>query len=136
MNVFRRWGILLPLGSFLAVSIDADVVEHGPKDSKPSGLLAGVARAEINPPVGIAHLNWGSQTHVTAEGIDPAGMVATALVLSDGKQKFAIVDIDAGGVRGMDDAVARAAEATGIPAAHIRLGATHTHAGPAFQASK
>src|SRR5687767_5869134 len=72
----------------------ADAVEQGPKDSKPSGLLAGTARADITPPVGIAHLNWGSQTHVTATGIDPAGMFATALVLSDGKQKFAMIDID------------------------------------------
>src|SRR2546425_3780115 len=62
----------------------ADVVEQGPKDSAPSGLLAGVARADITPPVGIAHLNWGSQTHVEAVGIDPVGMYATALALSDG----------------------------------------------------
>jgi hypothetical protein len=114
----------------------ADLVEQGPKDSKPSGLLAGVARADISPPVGIAHLNWGSQTHVTAIGIDPAGMLATALVISDGKQKFAIVDIDALGVNGLDQVVTAASKATGIPAEHIRLNATHTHAGPAFQASK
>lgn len=117
-------------------AVSGDVVEQGPKDSKPSGLLAGVARADITPPVGIAHLNWGSQTHVTAVGIDPVGMLATALVISDGKQKFAIVDIDAGGVRGYDRAIAAASKATGIPEPNIRLNATHTHAGPAFQASK
>jgi hypothetical protein len=99
-------------------------------------LFAGVARADISPPVGIAHLNWGSQTHVTAVGIDPAGMLATALVISDGTQKFAIVDIDAGGVRGFEGVLTAASTATGIPAEHIRLNATHTHAGPAFQASK
>ncbi len=114
----------------------ADLVEQGPKDSKPSGLLAGVARADISPPVGIAQMNWGSQTHITATGIDPAGMLATALVLSDGKQKFAIVDIDSGGTRGLDNVVSRASRLTGIPAEHIRLNATHTHAGPSFQASK
>jgi hypothetical protein len=114
----------------------ADVIEQGPKDSKPSGLLAGVARADISPPVGIAHLNWGSQTHIAAVGIDPAGMVATALVLSDGRQKFAIVDVDILSVRGLEEAVLRASKATGIPAAHIRLNATHTHSGPAFQESK
>ena len=106
--------------------------EQGPKDSKPSGLLAGVARADITPPVGIAHLNWGSQTHVTAVGIDPAGMTATALVLSDGKQKFAIVDVDILSVGPIGSAVERAAKITGIPAAHIRLNATHTHSGPAL----
>ena len=135
MKGFRP-SLLVLLTAVAVVNSYADVVEQGPKDAKPSGLLAGVARAEINPPVGIAHLNWGSQTHVTAEGIDPVGMFVTALVLSDGKQKFAIVDVDAGGVRGMDDVMVRAAEATGIPASHIRLGATHTHAGPAFLASK
>src|SRR5882724_12012272 len=113
------------------VPLRADVVEQGPKDSAPSGLLAGVARADITPPVGIAHLNWGSQTHVEAAGIDPAGMYATALALSDGKQKFVMVDIDALFVDGADDIAPRAAALTGIPAAHIRLGATHTHSGPA-----
>ncbi len=123
---------------FLAAVIPllADVVEQGPKNSKPSGLLAGVARADIAPPAGIPHLNWGSQTHVEAAGIDPAGMFATALVLSDGKQRFAMVDIDALGVSGMGDVIARAATATGIPPAHIRLAATHTHAGPMFQREK
>ena len=79
----------------LACTLCADVVEQSVKDSAPSGLLAGVARTDISPPVGIPQMNWGAQTHVTAVGIDPAGMIATALVLSDGKQKFAMVDIDA-----------------------------------------
>lgn len=114
----------------------ADLVEQGPKDAAPSGLLAGVARADITPPVGIAHLNWGSQTHVEAVGVDPAGMLATALVLSDGKQKFAMVDIDALSVQGMDDIAPRASALTGIPAAHIRLAATHTHAGPGLTPGK
>lgn len=107
----------------------ADVVEQGPRDSAPSGLLAGVARADITPPIGLAQLNWGSQTHVEAVGVDPVGMVATALVLSNGGQKFALVDVDALSVPAGDIA-ARAAKITGIPAAHIRLAATHTHAGP------
>ena len=113
------------------------MVEQGPKDSQPSGLQAGVARTDITPPVGIAHLNWGSQTHVEAQGIDPAGMYATALVLSDGRQKFAMVDIDRLHIRSnMDEVIRQAAERTGIPAAHIRLGATHTHSGPAYQDDK
>jgi hypothetical protein len=114
----------------------ADLVEQGPKDAAPSGLLAGVARADITPPAGIAHLNWGSQTHVAAIGIDPVGMYATALVLSDGKQKFAMVDIDTLLLHEMDDLAPRASALTGIPAGHIRLAATHTHSGPALAAGK
>lgn len=119
-----------------AVPVAADLVEQGPRDSKPSGLLVGVARVDISPPVGIPHMNWGSATHIESEGIDPVGMKATALVLSDGKQKFAMVDIDAGGVQGMDGVIKRASARTGIPAENIRIGASHTHAGPALSSGK
>lgn len=113
----------------LAATLLADVVEQGPRDSAPSGLLAGVARGDITPPVGIAQMNWGSQTHVRAAGTDPAGMKATALVLSDGNQKFAMVDVDRIFSAGLEPAITVAAKRTGIPEAHIRIGATHTHAG-------
>ncbi|MBL8176314.1 MAG: neutral/alkaline non-lysosomal ceramidase N-terminal domain-containing protein [Bryobacterales bacterium] len=116
--------------------LTADVVEHTAKNAKPSGLHAGVARAGITPPAGIPHLNWGSQTHVEAVGVDPAGMIVTALVLSDGKQKFAMVDIDTLLVNGMQPIVERAAQAIGVPPSHVRLAATHTHAGPMFQRDK
>lgn len=121
-----RYFICLLLCAALA---SADVVEQGPKDSAPSGLRAGVARVDITPPVGIAQMNWGSQTHVTAVGADPAKMLATALVLESGVEKFAMVDIDRLFVDGLEEAIARASQLTGIPAGHIRLGATHTHAG-------
>ena len=108
----------------------ADRVEQGVKDAAPSGLMAGVARAGITPPAGIVQLNWGSQTHVEAAGMDPSGMVATALVLSDGRQKFAMVDIDTLNLTGEEVVIQRASTLTGIPPAHIRLAASHTHAGP------
>lgn len=120
----------------LVTSLRADIVEQSARNSKPSGLLAGVARADITPPTGIPHLNWGSQTHVEATGIDPAGMAATALVLSDGAKKFVMVDIDALNINGMGDIHERIARSTGIPAGHIRLAATHTHSGPMFQPEK
>lgn len=120
----------------VAVWASGEVVEQSVKDARPSGLLAGVARADITPPVGIPQMNWGAQTHVQAEGIDPAGMVATALVVSDGKQKFALVDVDALIPNPVADAARRASEATGIPVEHIRIGATHTHAGPFLTAEK
>ncbi|HYO83936.1 MAG TPA: neutral/alkaline non-lysosomal ceramidase N-terminal domain-containing protein [Bryobacteraceae bacterium] len=133
----KCWIVAPMLVAALAQVAFSDVVEHTAKQSAPSGLHAGVARADISPPVGIAHLNWGSQTHVEAIGIDPAGMWATALVISDGKQKFAIVDMDYHGITpDLEDAIRLASERTGIPTAHIRLNATHTHAGPNFQAEK
>ena len=119
----------LAVAALLAAPLAGDVVEQGPVDSPPSGLYAGVARADISPPVGIAQMNWGSQTHVRAVGIDPAGMKATALVLSDGEQRFAMVDVDRIFVAGLEPAIEEASRRTGIPEAHIRIGASHTHAG-------
>src|SRR6186713_2432138 len=121
---------------FLAAVGSADVVEQGPKDSPPSGLMAGVARADITPPVGIAQLNWGSQTHVEAVAIDPAGMVANALVVADRGMKFVFVDVDALFVRDAERVVREASARTGISGRSIRLMATHTHSGPAFQREK
>ena len=132
----RRLVVSLAAAFALAQAVPADVVEQGVKDSKPSGLLAGVAKVNIEPAIGIPHQNWGSATHIVAKAIDPAGMFIRALVLSDGKQKFALVDMDAGGVSQYDDAVKRASAATGIPAEHIRLGASHTHAGPSLSRGK
>ena len=120
----------------LAISGRADPIEQGPKDSHASGLLAGVARADITPPVGIGQMNWGSQSHILSEGNDPVGLCVTALVLSDGESKFAMVDIDRLFVTGLEPAIERAAERTDIPAAHIRLGATHTHAAVRLSAAK
>lgn len=119
---------LLPL--LLAGTIRPDTVEQGVRHAKPSGLQAGVARTRIDPPIGIAKLNWGSQTHVEAEGIDAPGFVATALVLTDGQQKFVMVDFDQISVDGFESAAETAAQELKIPVDHVRLAASHTHAGP------
>ncbi len=129
--------ILLPaIAVLFSAGAGADVVEQGPSDAAPSGLLAGVARADITPPVGIAQMNWGSQSHIESVAIDPAGMKLTALVLADGSQKFAMVDIDRLFVNGLEPAIESASARTGIPAEHIRLAATHTHAGVMVTAAK
>jgi hypothetical protein len=98
-----------------------------------AGLRAGVARADITPPVGIAHGNWGAATHSRAEGID-LPMWATALALHDAASdtRAVVVELDllhasfalAGQVR---EAVAAI---TGVPVAHVRLSVSHTHSGP------
>jgi hypothetical protein len=123
------------LGGFLALLLCAsaawaDRVEEGVKDAAPSGLRAGVARADLTPPADIAHINWGAQTHLEAAGLDPSGMTATALVVSDGKQKVALVAVDILGVDVLEEARRRAAERIGVPVERIRLAASHTHAGP------
>ncbi len=119
-----------------AAPLAAQVVEQSPKDAGPSGLLAGVARVSITPPSGIAHLNWGSQTHVQAMGSDPYGLLATALVISDGRHKFAMVDLDAVLAEEFNDLIPIAAARSGIPAEHIRIGVSHTHSGPGLRPEK
>ena len=134
MAQLLRVVLVIPVLLVLSHISFADLVEQGVKDSKPSGLLAGVAKININPAVGIPHQNWGSATHIVATGIDPVGLFMRALVLSDGKQKFVFVDVDTH-IRG-DDAIQRASEQTGIPVEHIRLGSCHTHAGPSLSRAK
>jgi len=113
----------------------ADAVEQGVKDSKPSGLLAGVSKVNIDPAVGIPHMNWGSATHLVTKGNDPVGLYLRVLVLSDGKMKFVLVDTDTP-VANSERALQRASELTGIPVEHMRIGSCHTHAGPALNRSK
>src|SRR5688500_19701169 len=105
--------------------------EHKSGQLKPGQLHAGVARADITPPVGIAHANWGAQAHERAQGVD-LPLWATALALSDGKTTTVLVDLDLGGLRAENAMKVRQAisERTGIPASHIRLAYTHTHSGP------
>lgn len=96
-----------------------------------SHLHVGVARVDITPPVGIAHANWGAQKHERAAGID-LPLWATALVISDGQQSTAIVDLDLCNVQRETANAAREAAAamTGVPHEQIRISCTHTHSGP------
>ena len=130
------WGVsllfllILATISYNQFSLVADVREQGPVDSEPSGLLAGVARADISPPIGIPIQNWGAQTHIEAVGIHYP-IVANALVLSDGTQEFCMIDYDAV-ITTSSAAVMRKKieEKTGIPYSHIRIAVSHTHAAP------
>ena len=54
-------------------------------------IMAGVGRADMTPPVGIAHVNWGARTHDRAEGID-LPLYATVLLLEQDGLRAAIVD--------------------------------------------
>jgi hypothetical protein len=94
-------------------------------------LYAGVARADITPPIGIAHANWGAQVHERAAGID-LPLWATALALRTGETTVVIVDLDIAWL--WDGSAVRVrkavSELTGLPEGNIRLSYTHTHSGP------
>lgn len=95
-------------------------------------LHAGIARADITPPIGIAHANWGAQTHERAAGID-LPLELTALALGDGTSTSVIIDIACCWLWGNTGAevLASVLELTGLPAHAVRLSYTHTHSGPA-----
>jgi neutral ceramidase len=121
-------------GGAVALPTDADrQQEQGPADAAPSGLLAGVGRADISPPYGAPQLMWGSATHSEGVGFDPSGFYATAAAFSDKHQTFVLASIDASGVEDVwEQAIGTAAKLLGIPPNHIRLFATHTHSAPLF----
>ena len=56
ISLVRTIALLLSLAIWSSILGVADLVEQGPKDSLPSGLFAGTARADITPPVGIAQM--------------------------------------------------------------------------------
>jgi hypothetical protein len=62
---------------------------------------AGVGRATITPPVGIAHAGWGAQVHERAEGVDQDFYV-TVLLVRDDDVSCAIVEYDTGTILAAD----------------------------------
>ena len=102
-------------------------------ESNGGGLYAGEGTVDVTPPIGIElagfHRPPGKERRV--EGIRQRGDVR-ALVLKHGKTRVAIVSLDGTGVnREMRNRLAsRIEKKTGIPAANIRLCATHSHSMP------
>ncbi len=94
-------------------------------------IAAGVARADITPPRGIAHAGWGAQTHQRAAGVDMP-LYATALALSDGDRAAVLVDLDLIYLWEREATAARDAVSrlTGLPLESVRVSYTHTHSGP------
>ncbi len=96
-------------------------------------VLGGVARIDISPPAGITQGIWAAQTHQRAIGVDMP-LYATSLVLQQRETITAIVDVDLLGfephqAQRIRDEVRRQ---TGIPAAAVRLCASHAHSGPNY----
>lgn len=100
-----------------------------------SQLLAGIAKADITPPVGIAHAGWGAQVHERAAGVDMP-FTATALSLRNGDTAAMVIDLDLGtiSVEHADEIRDKVSIAAGIPAEHVRVSYSHTHAGAVTRA--
>lgn len=100
-------------------------------DERRPAFSAGVGRAVVTPPVGIAHAGWGAQRHQRASGVD-MDLYCTVLALSEGETEALIVDLDVGVVQTEDADLLRdrLSAATGVPYPNIRVSYTHTHAGP------
>jgi hypothetical protein len=94
-------------------------------------LTAGAAEVVITPPVGTLLDGYGGRVGGSIGVHDD--LHARAIVVDDGATQAAIVSCELIGVdrRLVAAARERASAATGIPAAHIMIAATHTHAGPA-----
>jgi neutral ceramidase len=93
-------------------------------------LYAGAARVIITPPVGIRMLGYTVQEDCSKSIQDE--LTATALVLSDGTLKLAIVACDILHIQNphCDRIRAHIARRTSIPAANMLLNFSHTHLGP------
>lgn len=96
-----------------------------------SGFLAGVARSDITPPVGVDLCGYGARPGPSTGVHDD--LAATALYVSDGTGEALLIACDLIGLH--HDHVAalrrRIEECAGVPAAKILVGCSHTHAGPA-----
>ncbi|MBL7198773.1 MAG: hypothetical protein ISS56_01350 [Anaerolineae bacterium] len=92
-------------------------------------IAAGVARADVTPPVGIRSIGFAARGPLTALH-DP--LHATALAISDGSRKAAMVACDLLGLDADTVAEIRAEvhRRTGIAPEHLTVACTHTHYGP------
>lgn len=87
---------------------------------------AGAAIADVTPPLGTS-MNGGFHDRKAAFVHDPQH--ARALVLDDGKNRVALVVVDACmiGRKLFDDAKSQITAATEVPASHIMMSTTHSH---------
>ena len=100
--------------------------------AKPASLLnAGSAEIDITPHVGFRMAGYFNERLATGTH-DP--LKAKAIILQDGKEKFAFAFCDLVGLslHVTTNARARFSKASGIPVLHIMIAATHSHTGPSF----
>ena len=95
------------------------------------GIYGGGAKVAITPPLGSAFQSSRADLRVESVLHD---LYATAVVLSDGERKVAIVGLD---VLGLDAPLVNAVrkrveQQTSIPGANVLINAAHNHFGPAL----
>ena len=95
-------------------------------------LLAGIARAKINPPVGIGKI--GKRLFADPiEGIE-SDLFLTIVIFNYLKVSVALVTCDLCGipVSVVDELRQKISESLNIPVSHILVNESHTHSCPAF----
>ena len=94
-------------------------------------LQAAVAEIDITPPVGYRMAGYFDERLATGTH-DP--LKAKAIVLQQGKEKFALAFCDLVGIslNVSTNVRAKLSRLTGIPVAHILISCTHSHTGPLF----
>jgi len=115
----------LSIALFVATTLPAQGI-----DPSPAPFTAGGAVVDITPAPGIS-LNGSISKPGRAAGVHDPLMVRAAVIESGGERvAVAIVDACFLGFPVFETAARLVAEATGIPASHQLVAATHTHAAP------
>ena len=95
-----------------------------------SKLIAGIAKANVTPPVGMLQSGYASRKTPAAGIHDELNTVA--LYLNDGETEAALITTDVIGINGEGTARVREAceAAAGVPADNVLIAFSHTHGGP------
>jgi neutral/alkaline ceramidase-like enzyme len=120
------------MSKLLALTIAALLLPGQASAADP--LKAGVAVVDITPPPGYRMAGYYNERRNTGTH-DP--LLAKAMVFQQGDVKAALVECDLVSMPSEVSSRARASaeKATGIPARHIAVAATHSHTGPLFTGS-
>ena len=105
-------------------------------DTPQTRCIAGVARADITPPIGIYHRMWGAASHDRAEAVHRP-LLATAMFLAPPPAKSSRAAEEPLIVIGLDHCILDGAElmamrtavgeATGVLAGAVHIALSHTH---------
>src|SRR5204863_7917690 len=97
------------------------------------GLQAGVAKVNLDPPLGMTMSGYGARTGVAQSVLDP--VQARVLAISDGHRTVALVTLDL--AYGLDPAemneIRAAARTAGVE--QVIFLASHTHSGPTYSSN-